>query len=342
MALVREQINSGQDVYVYPLKGSMELQNEFIALGAKILNFRMDLSFFSQIKDLRKKTKLISGAIVHAHLPQAEIVATLATPHNRKIIVTRHFGGNFYPNANIIFSSLWGKFSTIRAHRVIAISPFVKHTLIKNREVFNKNRIVIIEYGFDTLEFCKLINFKTKVNSPENSIVVGTVARLSTEKRLDVLIEAFAIFVKFKPKSLLRIAGVGPLENTLKEQTKKLGIASKVNFLGKQNNVANVMKDFDIFVLSSEFEGFGMVLLEAMALHKRIIASDIATTKHVLGEAGAAIFFETNCATSLSKKLHESLKIDLVQMTAAQKARLDKFSIQQKKNILDEVYHSVV
>ena len=101
--------------------------------------------------------------------------------------------------------------------------------------------------------------------------------------------------------SLLAIAGSGPLESALKAQVEALGIANRVRFLGQVQNVRSLFAAFDLFVLSSDHEPFGMVLLEAMAAGVPAIATDCGGAPEIIADAGR--LFPLRDAAALADKL---------------------------------------
>ncbi|MBU1745330.1 MAG: glycosyltransferase, partial [Proteobacteria bacterium] len=109
---------------------------------------------------------------------------------------------------------------------------------------------------------------------PETT-VVGTVGRLTAVKGQEVLIRAASELIRRGEKIFLVLLGDGELRRDLEELSLRLGIAEYVRFLGWRPDVARVMAACDIFCLPSRNEGMGKVLVEAMAMGKPIIASDI-------------------------------------------------------------------
>jgi glycosyltransferase involved in cell wall biosynthesis len=104
--------------------------------------------------------------------------------------------------------------------------------------------------------------------------VVLAVGRLTPAKAYDVLLDAFAHFLKVKPSATLVILGQGELLPALRAQAESLGIASSVVFTGFSSNVYAYYRWADLFVLSSRWEGFGNVLVEAMASGVPVVSTD--------------------------------------------------------------------
>ncbi|MDC0390531.1 glycosyltransferase [Candidatus Thioglobus sp.] len=97
------------------------------------------------------------------------------------------------------------------------------------------------------------------------------VGKFKDQKRHDILIKSYA---KSNIKEKLVLVGQGPLEEKSRDLVKKLNIKDKVIFSGFQNNPYPYMKNAKFMVLSSEFEGLGMVILESLALNTPVISTD--------------------------------------------------------------------
>lgn len=121
--------------------------------------------------------------------------------------------------------------------------------------------------------------------------LVLSVGRLVEQKGVDYLLRAFALFSREHSTARLLIAGKGPQEAHLRRLRANLGIADKVVFAGY---ISDSLLPFyyaasDIFVLPSLWEPFGMVLLEAMASGKAVIASRTGGVPEVVGDAGLLV-----------------------------------------------------
>ena len=150
LILVRRQILNGLEVTVIPLKGELELLEEFENIGAKV-----DLEFhnrnFARQWLLARLLNRGDSDIVHLHLPQAEI---LGINIRKKVkVITRHFGDQFFPKKNRVLSRYLSRKATNSCSRVIAISNAVANFLFSSREISDVSKVRIIPYGIDTEKF---------------------------------------------------------------------------------------------------------------------------------------------------------------------------------------------
>ena len=126
---------------------------------------------------------------------------------------------------------------------------------------------------------------RAKLDLPQDATIIANVGRLHPDKDQATLVEGFAKALPELPGcTLLTIAGRGPLENELKALAQRLGIAGSVRFLGQVPDARRYFRAFDLFVLTSDHEPFGMVLLEAMAANVPILATDCGGAPEVVGE----------------------------------------------------------
>src|SRR5690606_14113859 len=124
---------------------------------------------------------------------------------------------------------------------------------------------------------------------PTEAYVFGIIGRLSIEKGLPVLIDAFSKFTKnsnIEDNVYLLIEGAGDLFDLLKEQIKANNIQHKVIMPGAiyaEEDKAKILSAMDCFVFPSLAEGFGIVPIEAMAMKVPVIASDLEVLQEVCG-----------------------------------------------------------
>lgn len=146
---------------------------------------------------------------------------------------------------------------------------------------------------------------------------VMTMGRLSPEKGFDNLIKSFESVVKKHSKAKLYILGDGPLMNQLSSLITTLKLENNVFLMGQKRNPFFIMKECDLFVLPSYYEGQSMVLLEALTVGINILASNIVANKHVLdyGNYGMLcdndyISLATNITAFINGETKEFIKFD--------------------------------
>lgn len=120
--------------------------------------------------------------------------------------------------------------------------------------------------------------------------LIVNAARLSPEKDQEKLLNAFSRIREVNPNTKLLILGDGPLRVYLETLSKSLGIESHVKFMGLTSNPFPYMRLADVFVLSSNHEGQGLVLLEAMCLDVPVVSTDIPGPRSVItGNTGLLV-----------------------------------------------------
>jgi CDP-glycerol glycerophosphotransferase len=127
------------------------------------------------------------------------------------------------------------------------------------------------------------------VPDSRGGVTFVTAGRLSPEKNQTRLIEAFDLVHRDNPNTHLVILGSGPLAGALRNRIVDLGLATAVTLAGHQKNPYGVMAKSDCFVLSSDYEGQPMVLLEAMVLGLPIVTTDFASVSGALPEGSGYI-----------------------------------------------------
>jgi glycosyltransferase involved in cell wall biosynthesis len=287
--LSREQKKMGYDVKVGFLKGNAELLDAFHEAHVEIVDIRKH-SLVSQVIQLRRISKTID--IVHAHLPRAEILTMFSMLFSRKaFFVSRHNAEPFWPNGNRIVSRLLSRLVLYKAKSVIAISETVKHFLYESNEVSRKMNLQVVYYSVDSVFEERIFQSQERPESYDGEhLHILCIARLVKQKDHQTLFLAIAHLLKSGRKVKLHLIGAGDLEFQLRAFSKELMIADNVIWHGRQSNVIPFLKYSDLFVISSLYEGFGLVLLEAIALGVPVVSSAIPTAKEILGHHDLGLF----------------------------------------------------
>jgi len=341
LILAREQVKAGFDVEILYLKGDPELKNEFEGAGAKVNPMLAKMSFMQQLSLLRKYLSRKHN-LVHAHLPRAELLASLSC-HKSAFVFSRHNAEAFWPDGPKIISIFLSRFVALRAARGIAISNSVKDYLISNKEIPAKYPIEVIYYGFDSQNTKTSFGqeyISSRIHKNPNQIIIGTIGRLVPQKDYPTLLHAFAHASKILPNLVLFVIGEGSLKNDLVVLCQELNITEKVHWLGKTQYVQEFLSAIDIFILTSIYEGFGLVLLEAMSAGKTILGANNSAIPEVLGKDYPGLF-TTGDWLELSKKIIK-MESNLARnkLESISSARLKEFTSEKMLYRITNTYNS--
>ena len=221
--------------------------------------------------------------IVHTHTSKAGFLGRLAAKLARVPIIvhTPHghvFFGYFGPLKTQMFILL-EKYAARITDRIVALTKGEKEDY-QFYKIAPEDKIVVINSGVELEKIKDLSleerqNLKRQLGIPERSFVVGTAGRLEPVKGPEFLMEAAKDILSNYPQTYFVFAGDGPLRQRLERKAYELGINTNMRFLGWRNDVTRVISIYDIFVFPSLNEGMGRVLVEAMALGRPVVASNV-------------------------------------------------------------------
>ncbi len=333
LILVREQIAQGKEISVLYLKGKGELREDFRRSGVAVIDRLCNKDLFTQIRNLRKILTQ-NWDVIHCHLPRAEILTSLVAKKNQPILVSRHFGGEFFPGMGSWISTVLSRFFTRKVSCVVAISDSVKTHLIDSKEI-KGIPIEIVDYAFPKSKTL----LDSKKNKPLDAPIIGVVSRLSKEKRVHVAIDIFNNFLKVAPKAKLQICGEGSELLNLQKQITDLGIEDKVEILGKVKNISDYYANFDLLLHTSEFEGFGMVYIEAMCFNLPIIYLSNSGLMHTIGQVfGTKLVEKYEDYSQTNRALQDAMKLDPARIKDSYCEVLEKFSPTIMESKLSKIY----
>jgi glycosyltransferase involved in cell wall biosynthesis len=340
LTLTGKQVESGLKVEVLFLKGKPDLKKEFEASGVKVNNLLVGRSYLKQIFLLSKYLRE-NPSPIHAHLPKSELLAAVVV-RNRYFVFSRHNAEPFWPGGPQVISNLFSKFVCKRASQGIAISNAVKSYLITRGEVPSGYTIDVVYYGFqnDIPTNAAGLGLTTNVmNSQSSNYKIGTIGRLVPQKDYPTLFGAFSNVLKSMPNTDLYVVGEGNLQEELINLSKSLGINDKVHWLGKTEHIKEFLSKINLFILPSKYEGFGLVLLEAMIAKKPIIAANNSAIPEVLGKSYEGLFL-TGDVSALAQQIKTAITDDrfserLVQSYASQ---LNLFDPSEMNRNIKNVY----
>jgi len=202
--------------------------------------------------------------IVHAHLVKAIGVALLAGLLQRKKTVVHLHGGRqeFPALIRAVYRMLRGG-----ATRVIAVSDAIRD-FARDELRFPADRIHVVHNGVRVEAFQDVPAdnpVRDELNARREAVVVGMAGRLVEQKGVDVFLRAFALVRDREPRAIAAVVGGGPLRENLQRLAADLGCSHAVRFMGWRKDMPLCYGAFDIGVVPSRWEPFGIVTVEMMA-----------------------------------------------------------------------------
>jgi glycosyltransferase involved in cell wall biosynthesis len=231
--------------------------------------------------------------IVHTHLIHGDLYGTLAArlagvPH---VVSTKHNDDAFRQRG--FYAWLDRTLARYQNH-IITISHHLRRFYVEV-EGLPADKISTIHYGLDPGAFLQRVgegaDVRVELGMPADVPLVGVVGRLTEQKGHVYLLDAFAEVIQALPSAHLLMVGDGELRPALERQAARLGLQGSVTFTGRREDVPRIMMALDVLAMPSLWEGFGLVLLEAMAAGKPVVASRVSAIPEIVadGETGLLV-----------------------------------------------------
>ena len=331
LVTVVKQLNEYNNIIVtlYP---ENEFGNEVQCEKMYCLNVKSRLFTPVAALQLRKIIKENNVSIVHSHLFWSSVVARLGTPKQIPLITTIHAfvasSIEYRPWRMRMMEKLTYKIrkSTIVAVAKGALDEYFTFINVKPHQACHLYTFVDTSvFNDDTV---------TERNADETFSIV-TVGNLKEQKNHRFLLEAFKELKDINIK--LDIYGKGPLRQTLQQTIDEHHL--NIELKGQVKNIQEQVKRYDLFIMSSAYEGFALSVLEAMALGMPMLLSDIPSFKEQC--EGTAAYFKLNHVKDFTTQLL-ALKNDPRQLQVLSKACkqrvLQHFTLQKHMQQLKAIY----
>ena len=248
---------------------ALSLQRNGVEITRIIIDHHSDFSIIWKIYYLLRKKR---PHIVHTHLLHADLYGFLAAfLAGTKIMISTKHGYDNYEKTSIFYKL--NRIPSRWLNKVITISHALQ-TKVASAEGISRSKMVTIYYGLDGGGYASNRDkelARNMLNVTNDICLIGSVGRLIPVKGYEILLDALAdIEFDFR----LLIMGDGPLRMSLEGICRDLGLSDKVKLLGYTADVSRILSGLDIFVLPTLGEGFGLVLLEAMAHRLPIVSTN--------------------------------------------------------------------
>lgn len=283
-------VAKGHEVFLISMTG--ETVNRPLSAKIDVVELNMAKTPFGFIKaywQARQLIKQFKPDVVHSHMVHANIFTRLLriSTYMRKLICTAHSsneGGRGRMLAYRVTDGLCDLSTNVSQE---AVDTFIAQGAVPAK------RMVAMPNGIDTLRFifnpASRASLRAQLKLTDNTPLILAVGRLTEAKDYPNLLTAFNQLPSELNHVQLAIIGIGEEQANIETFAAQLGLTTRVHFLGLQRNVHEWMSAADIFVLSSAWEGFGLVVAEAMACQRVVVATDCGGVKEVVGECGILV-----------------------------------------------------
>jgi glycosyltransferase involved in cell wall biosynthesis len=267
---------------------------------------------------LRNCLKTERPDILHCHRHAASVFGILSKL-TRKTKIIAHVHGLGRTRS---FKRRFTNWLLLRhVDKIITVSDSVRLDVINTNWNMDPAKVVTVRNSVDLEMIDKVkiskMDARLKLGIAEDEVVFGTVGRLVPTKGQSYLIDAFYEVQRKISNSRLVIIGDGPLFKKLNKRAEELNISSRVLFTGFREDVLELIRGLDVFVLPSLAEGLSIALLEAMASKLPVIASDVGGIPEVFVSSHCGRLVPPKDVSALS-----SAMIDIGSLTHEQKTLL--------------------
>jgi glycosyltransferase involved in cell wall biosynthesis len=279
-----------------------EIRSKLINSTIPVINFRItNLSFLNPFKIL-----VVARAIKKAKINT--IILNLSTDLKVAGIASKLVGvpnvvyrrGSAIPIRNTILNRFLFKYIV---DEIIANSEETKRTILsRNPKLIDENKIKIIYNGINIEKF-DAQNSENSYIRKGDEVIIGNAGRLVKQKGQKYLIDLGLILQKHGINFKIIIAGEGKMENELRNLVRKNNLEDRIEFIGFIEDMKSFMQSIDIFALTSIWEGFGYVIVEAMACRKPVVAFRISSNPEVIRENVTGFMVEPFDIISMADKI---------------------------------------
>lgn len=312
--------------------------------GVRIIELNKNKGLrFSLAVAISQIAKINKIDIIHTHNQLAHLYGSLGGFLSRiPVVHTKH--GRNAPHS--LKKSFLSKISSMFTTKIVAVSSDAAD-VCKRIEYVSSTKIMTILNGIDTHRFTpgKSGYIVNELSIPQSVPLIGIVARLSIEKDHATLISACRLLKERGRSFCLVIIGDGPLRNTLKEKVNHLHLDEYIHFMGMRYDIPILMRDLDIFVLSSITEGISLTLLEAMSCSIPVVATEVGGNPEVVIDCETGYLVPARNPELLAEKIEDLLENLTLRNRMGQAGRervIETFSLSRAADQYFSLYQEIL
>lgn len=279
-------------------------------------------------------------AIVHTHLIHADLHGTIAArlAGVPVVISTKHNDDPFRLRAPVRALERW---LARRTDRVIAISDWIRRFTIE-AVATPPDKVITVRYGYSAPDAVESDGIELPDVGQETLVSVG---RLVPQKGHEYLIRAFAAICNRFPASRLIIVGEGELRPHLTALARELGVEERLSLPGYRRDALGIIRRGALYVHPSLWEGFGLVLLEAMAEGKAVVATSVSAIPEIVRHGETGLLVPPRDVDALAAALSQLLRDSRLRCRFGEagrvRARTD-FSVEAMVSRTERIYEDCI
>jgi glycosyltransferase involved in cell wall biosynthesis len=314
-----------------------------IPIQAKVINLTYGKYNPFAILAIARLAKEHEIDVIHAHLTKSVITSLMATFIHKAPVIVHEHGPVMREGVDFSIYRLLLRSLRRRAAAIIANSRATARSLVRATGM-NAAAVAVIQNTIDFEQFDTLVGTGPRARQQlaisESDIVVGFVGRLHRVKGVDILLRALSLLLQQSHHYLLVIAGDGPDRESLENLATRLGVAERVRFLGMRRNPAEIMAGFDVGVVPSRQEPFGIVALELMRMRVPLISSPVGGLVDIVQDGKTGILLnrlEADCIAGAVKRLAQDRQLRN-ELAANAHVFSNKFDAKEQLKQLEDIY----
>lgn len=229
------------------------------------------------------------------------------------------------------------------ADTVVVNSQATKRTLREHNPWLSQDKINVVPHGIDPARYQaggpKIL--RSSLGLPPEAFVLGFVGRLSGQKGVSVLLQAMTSIARTHPDVHLVIAGIGTLEKKVREFIKSSGLKDSIHLLGFRDDIPELMPNFDLLLVPSLWEGFGLVVVEGMAAGVPCIASDVSSIPEIIDSGTSGILVPPGDAGALAEAVDRLRRHDALRSRIGQIGRErveERFTVERMMSTYEKIF----
>ncbi|MDO5040077.1 glycosyltransferase [Clostridium sp.] len=333
-------------------KTEEEIYNELVD-DIKYLDMKREISLKSDLKSIMGIIRYLRNNnvdIIYSHSSKAGALVRIAAIFTKTPVIYNSHGWAFDMNVSNKKKNVYILIEKMLAKLTKKIICISKNDYDKALEykICKENKLALIENGIDIEKFNKSFNaskIKNKYNIPINKLVVGMVARISEQKSPETFVEIASRLCKINDNFHFIMVGDGEEREKIDDLIKKLGISEKFTITGWVNNTAEIISIFDIALLTSKWEGFGLVIPEYFISKVPVIASSVGGIKNIINNGINGRLVENNDIEKYIEYIFQYINDNDFRDKIIEKAYLDaniKYNISRVVQEHEKIFKSCI